>query len=162
LLARPCFPRAGLNALPRFPETAFLKIGRRLTCAAVPRVSVDSYFEILVDTLLGHFLPAWQPGLKERAPPTSTIRWVGPASPVFDVSTTFVHFINFSIVNNGQATYGIKSTRGGRRLLFGMSFVPPVGASSFKDAAVWFDFFDYTFIDRCETSMAGCVSLSDS
>lgn len=39
--------------------------------AAVPRVSVDAYFEILVDTLFAHFLPAWQPGLKvrERARP---------------------------------------------------------------------------------------------
>lgn len=39
--------------------------------AAVPRASVDGYFSILVDTLVGHFLPAYQPRLKvrERAHP---------------------------------------------------------------------------------------------
>jgi predicted AAA+ superfamily ATPase len=34
--------------------------------AAVSRSTVDTYFSILVDTLLGHFLPAWRPGLKVR------------------------------------------------------------------------------------------------
>ncbi len=39
--------------------------------AAAPRSSVDVYFSVLVDTLLGDFLPAWRPGLKvrERAHP---------------------------------------------------------------------------------------------
>ena len=34
--------------------------------AAVPRATVDSYFAILTDTLIGHFLPAWRPGAKVR------------------------------------------------------------------------------------------------
>lgn len=34
--------------------------------AGVPRSSVDTYFAILIDTLLGYFLPAWQPKLKMR------------------------------------------------------------------------------------------------
>jgi len=34
--------------------------------AAVPRATVDSYFAILTDTLLGQFLPAWRPSLKVR------------------------------------------------------------------------------------------------
>ena len=34
--------------------------------AAVPRTTVESYFSILTDTLLGHFLPAWRPGYKVR------------------------------------------------------------------------------------------------
>jgi predicted AAA+ superfamily ATPase len=34
--------------------------------AAVPRATVDTYFSILNDTLLGHFLPAWRPGVKVR------------------------------------------------------------------------------------------------
>jgi len=34
--------------------------------AAVPRSSVDTYFSILTDTLVGYFLPAWQPRLKVR------------------------------------------------------------------------------------------------
>ncbi|HNS19039.1 MAG TPA: AAA family ATPase [Sedimentisphaerales bacterium] len=34
--------------------------------AAVPRSSVDVYFSILTDTLVGHFLPAYQPRLKVR------------------------------------------------------------------------------------------------
>jgi len=34
--------------------------------AAVPRSSVDVYFSILNDTLLGHFLPVWRPRLKMR------------------------------------------------------------------------------------------------
>lgn len=34
--------------------------------AAVPRSTVDVYFSVLVDTLLGGFLPAYRPGLKVR------------------------------------------------------------------------------------------------
>lgn len=34
--------------------------------AAVPRSSVDVYFSILEDTLLGHFLPAYRPNVKVR------------------------------------------------------------------------------------------------
>ncbi len=36
------------------------------TGASVPRSNVDIYFSILIDTLLGHFLPAYQPQLKIR------------------------------------------------------------------------------------------------
>lgn len=46
--------------------------------AAVPRVSVDGYFEILVDTLLGHVLPAWQPGLKVRERTRPKFYWFDP------------------------------------------------------------------------------------
>lgn len=46
--------------------------------AAVPRVSVDAYFEILVDTLLAHFLPAWQPGLKVRERARPKFYWFDP------------------------------------------------------------------------------------
>jgi predicted AAA+ superfamily ATPase len=46
--------------------------------AAVPRVSVDAYFAILVDTLLGHFLPAWQPGLKVRERVRPKFYWFDP------------------------------------------------------------------------------------
>jgi predicted AAA+ superfamily ATPase len=46
--------------------------------AAVPRVSVDSYFEILVDTLLGYFLRAWQPGLKVRERTRPKFYWFDP------------------------------------------------------------------------------------
>jgi predicted AAA+ superfamily ATPase len=34
--------------------------------AMVPRSSVDVYFSILEDTLVGHFLPAYRPGMKVR------------------------------------------------------------------------------------------------
>jgi predicted AAA+ superfamily ATPase len=34
--------------------------------AAVARSTVDTYFSVLTDTLVGHFLPAWRPGLKVR------------------------------------------------------------------------------------------------
>src|SRR5262249_4587232 len=88
------------------------------------------------------------------------IRWVGGAAPVFDVTTTFTHFINFSIVNNGAATNAMKFTSGGRILLFGMSFVPPNGASPFSDAAVWLDGFDYSFIDRCEFETSPAIHLT--
>jgi predicted AAA+ superfamily ATPase len=39
--------------------------------AAVPRPTVQRYFDVLVDTLIGRWLPAWQPRLKvrERAHP---------------------------------------------------------------------------------------------
>jgi hypothetical protein len=92
--------------------------------------------------------------------PASTIRWIGGASPVFDVTTTFTHFVNFSIVNSGAATNAMKFTRGGRILLFGMSFVPPVGTSPFSDAAVWLDGFDYSFIDRCEFETSPAIHIT--
>jgi len=34
--------------------------------AAVARSTVDTYFFVLQDTLIGHFLPAWRPGFKVR------------------------------------------------------------------------------------------------
>jgi predicted AAA+ superfamily ATPase len=46
--------------------------------AAVPRVSVDGYFEILIDTLLGHVLPAWQPGFKVRERARPKFYWFDP------------------------------------------------------------------------------------
>lgn len=46
--------------------------------AGVPRPSVDHYFSILEDTLLTHWLPAYQPGIKvrERSHPKSY--WFDP------------------------------------------------------------------------------------
>jgi predicted AAA+ superfamily ATPase len=34
--------------------------------AAIPRATVTTYFEILIDTLLGYWLPAWQPRAKVK------------------------------------------------------------------------------------------------
>lgn len=56
----------------RFLEVAGLMNGQQLNGesiareASVPRSSVDMYFSILEDTLLGHFLPAYRPGWKVR------------------------------------------------------------------------------------------------
>ncbi|MBM3878221.1 MAG: ATP-binding protein [Verrucomicrobia bacterium] len=46
--------------------------------AAVPRSTVDTYFAILTDTLLGHFLPAWRPGLKVREVAHPKFYWFDP------------------------------------------------------------------------------------
>lgn len=46
--------------------------------AAVARNTVESYFSVLVDTLLGHFLPAWRPGLKVREVAHPKFYWVDP------------------------------------------------------------------------------------
>lgn len=46
--------------------------------AQVPRASVDQYFSILEDTLLGHFLPAYQPGLKVRERAHPKFYWFDP------------------------------------------------------------------------------------
>lgn len=46
--------------------------------AAVPRASVDQYFSILVDTLLGHFLPAYQPAIKVRERAHPKFYWFDP------------------------------------------------------------------------------------
>ena len=46
--------------------------------AAVPRSTVDTYFSILLDTLLGHFLPAWRPGLKVREVVHPKFYWFDP------------------------------------------------------------------------------------
>ena len=46
--------------------------------AAVPRSTVDVYFTILEDTLLGHFLPAYRPNLKVREQTHSKFYWFDP------------------------------------------------------------------------------------
>ena len=46
--------------------------------AAVPRSSVDVYFSILEDTLLGHFLPAYRPNVKVRERAHPKFYWFDP------------------------------------------------------------------------------------
>jgi predicted AAA+ superfamily ATPase len=46
--------------------------------AAVARSTVDTYFAILTDTLVGHILPAWRPGLKVREIAQSKFFWFDP------------------------------------------------------------------------------------
>lgn len=46
--------------------------------ASVSRSTVDTYFSILLDTLLGHFLPAWRPGLKVREAVHPKFYWFDP------------------------------------------------------------------------------------
>jgi len=46
--------------------------------AAVARSTVDNYFGILTDTLVGHFLPAWRPGLKVREATQPKFYWFDP------------------------------------------------------------------------------------
>jgi predicted AAA+ superfamily ATPase len=43
--------------------------------AAVARSTVDTYFSILNDTLIGHILPAWRPGLKVREAAQPKFYW---------------------------------------------------------------------------------------
>lgn len=46
--------------------------------AAVARNTVDTYFSILTDTLVGHMLPAWRPGLKVREAAQPKFYWFDP------------------------------------------------------------------------------------
>ena len=46
--------------------------------AAVPRSTVDVYFSILEDTLLGHFLPAYRPNIKIREQTHPKFYWFDP------------------------------------------------------------------------------------
>jgi predicted AAA+ superfamily ATPase len=46
--------------------------------ASVPRSTVDVYFSILQDTLLGHFLPPYRPHLKVREQSHSKFYWFDP------------------------------------------------------------------------------------
>ena len=46
--------------------------------ASIPRASVDSYFSILEDTLLGHFLPAYRPKAKVREQAHPKFYWFDP------------------------------------------------------------------------------------
>jgi len=46
--------------------------------AAVARSTVDTYFSILNDTLVGHVLPAWRPGLKVREVAQPKFYWFDP------------------------------------------------------------------------------------
>lgn len=46
--------------------------------AAVARSTVDTYFSIIMDTLLGHFLPAWRAGVKVREAAHPKFYWFDP------------------------------------------------------------------------------------
>jgi predicted AAA+ superfamily ATPase len=46
--------------------------------AAVARSTVDTYFSVLIDTLVGHILPAWRPGLKVREAAQPKFYWFDP------------------------------------------------------------------------------------
>jgi len=46
--------------------------------AAVARSTVDSYFSIIVDTLLGHFLQSWRAGVKVREAAHPKFYWFDP------------------------------------------------------------------------------------
>ena len=46
--------------------------------ASVARSTVDTYFAILTDTLVGHILPAWRPGLKVREAAQPKFYWYDP------------------------------------------------------------------------------------
>ena len=46
--------------------------------AGVARSTVDTYFAVLSDTLVGHFLPAWRPGLKVREAAQPKFYWFDP------------------------------------------------------------------------------------
>ena len=68
----------------RFLAVAGLLNGQTLNAgniareAAVPRSTVDTYFSILTDTLLGHFLPAWRPAIKVRETAHPKFYWFDP------------------------------------------------------------------------------------
>ena len=46
--------------------------------ASVARSTVDTYFAVLNDTLVGHMLPAWRPGLKVREAAQPKFYWFDP------------------------------------------------------------------------------------
>lgn len=46
--------------------------------AAVSRSTVEAYISILMDTLLGHYLPAWRPGFKVRETTHPKFYWFDP------------------------------------------------------------------------------------
>ena len=46
--------------------------------AAVARSTVDTYFSVLSDTLVGYILPAWRPGLKVREAAQPKFYWFDP------------------------------------------------------------------------------------
>lgn len=46
--------------------------------AGVARSTVDTYFSVLADTLVGHILPAWRPGFKVREAAQPKFYWFDP------------------------------------------------------------------------------------
>lgn len=68
----------------RFLEVAGLMNGQVVSGqalardAGIPRSTVDTYFSILMDTLLGHLLPAWQPRLRVRERAHPKFYWFDP------------------------------------------------------------------------------------
>ena len=68
----------------RFIEVAGLLNGQCINAsniareAGVPRSSVDTYFSLLEDTMMGHFLPAYVPNVKVREQKSPKFYWFDP------------------------------------------------------------------------------------
>jgi predicted AAA+ superfamily ATPase len=73
-----------LGGFTRFLEIAALAAGQRTNVsgiardAGVSRETVRGYFEVLVDTLLGTWLPAWRPRAKVKEVALSKFYWFDP------------------------------------------------------------------------------------
>lgn len=73
-----------LEPFARFLQVAGMMNGQQVNFgniareAGVPRSTVNVYFTILQDTLLGHFLPAYQPRLKVRERSHPKFHWFDP------------------------------------------------------------------------------------
>lgn len=68
----------------RFLEVAGMLNGQVLNVeniareAGAPRTTIDTYFSLLIETLLGFMLPAYRPGLKVREAARPKFYWVDP------------------------------------------------------------------------------------
>lgn len=73
-----------LGAFSRFLEVAALAAGQRTNVSAiardagVSRETARGYFEVLVDTLIAHWLPAWRPRAKVKEVALPKLYWFDP------------------------------------------------------------------------------------
>jgi predicted AAA+ superfamily ATPase len=73
-----------LGAFSRFLEVAALAAGQRTNVSAiardagVSRETVRGYFDVLVDTLIGNWLPAWRPRAKVKEVALPKLYWFDP------------------------------------------------------------------------------------
>ncbi len=86
------------------------------------------------------------------------LKWVGGASPMIDVTTSFNSFQGFSVQNNGAATHGIRAV-GGRLWLDRVKFSCPEGASAFSTASLEISGVNYDRVRFCEFEAGPAVKV---
>jgi len=107
---------------------------------------------VLNNTGIGLIGEGFSSPIQGSTRPSTTIRWTGGASPIFDVQYTFFRFVGFAIENFGTATDAFLCTSTQHLVFDNVSFGYPNGHTQYSRAAIYCDGNElgYSVIQNCE------------